>query len=172
MQHGQIILTLLFVPGGDPSKLLQPINRPLYPIAQSIQHFIERAGAPFIPFPWNGVTDPPPLKIKSESCGCCTLFHHKPAWVVPADGHHPVFSPHRRSSTGRTRWPHAAAPVSELKTPAYPYLPLAHGLSFQNLLGTDLAPAVEIAIKHASELGKKFGSAKLSRWCKYSGMCK
>ncbi len=89
MQHGQIILTLPFVPGGDPSKLPQPINRPLYPIAQSIQHFIERAGAPFIPFPWNGVTDPPPLKIRANLAAAVPFITTNPlgqSWLTGGPG--------------------------------------------------------------------------------------
>ena len=63
MQHCQIVLGLLLIPGGDSAELLQPVDCPLHQIALPVQRPVERTGASFIGFPWDGVANSPPSEV-------------------------------------------------------------------------------------------------------------
>ena len=56
MQHGQIALSLLLVPGRYPTKLLQPIDQPLHQVATAVKFSINGSCAPLIALVRNGVS--------------------------------------------------------------------------------------------------------------------
>ncbi len=95
MQHCQIVLSLLLVTGGDAAKLLQPINRSLYLVAQPVQDSIERAGPPFIYFPGDGVSNPSPPEISANLPAAVPLITADPLGSYPRTAttwpfYHPV----------------------------------------------------------------------------------
>ena len=63
MEHRQVVLGLLLIPGGDATELLQPVDGPFHQIALPVQGPVERTVAPFIGFPRDGVANPSPSEI-------------------------------------------------------------------------------------------------------------
>ena len=66
MQHCQIVLGLLLIPGGDAAELLQPVDCPLHQIALPVQSPVERTSASFVGFTGDGVANSPSPEIGSN----------------------------------------------------------------------------------------------------------
>ena len=140
MQHCQIVLGLLLIPGGDSAKLLQPVDCSLHQTALPVQRPVERTSATFVGFSGDGVTNSPPSEIGPN-----------PAAAVPFVAADPLRLDAGTATPGASHLPlshqlleHAGlvppTPGSARRPPACPAPRLSDGLWSRTLPGSGPAP--------------------------------
>ena len=128
-----MVFSLLLVPGGNATELLQPVDCPLHQVAHPVQGAVEGAVAPFITFPGDGVTDSPPPEISANLAAAITFIAADSLGSGP--GTAPPCSFHR--STSHQLLEHAGL------------VPLSRGQHEGYRLARPLDPQVDLGAKTA-----------------------
>src|SRR5919199_1374923 len=78
-----VVLPPLLVARRQPPKLLEPINQPLHPIPQPVDHPVKRAGAPLVELPGDGVADAPPPQVRPDLPAAVAFVPHHALGAQP-----------------------------------------------------------------------------------------